>query len=294
MFEKLQNFVKLIQYHPGMSISLLLHLSVFVLVLVGLPQCQKKSAPEIIISVDLLPISQKTNVENKQATKPENKNDKEKPVDKPKPIEKEAEVQKDKTPVEEPKKAETKPEPDKDAVVLKDKKEEKKPEPKPELKPEPKKEQPKKEEVKKKPSKPKVSEYDALLKTLEETVKKNDKKEKVDKTTKGPSDVGAPLSLSVKDSIKKQIEQCWNPPAGNKDAGKLQILLNIIFNRDGSVANVKIIDTIKYGNDELYKVAADAAVRAVYKCSPLQGLPVDQFNLWKNLEFNFDPSNLIY
>ena len=98
MFEKLQNFVKLIQYHPGMSISLLLHLSLFVFLLLGLPQCQKKSSPEIIISVDLLPISQKTNVENKQATKPETKNDKEKPIDKPKPIEKEAEIQKNNTP----------------------------------------------------------------------------------------------------------------------------------------------------------------------------------------------------
>lgn len=288
MFDKLKQVITLIQYHPGMSMSVLMHLALFAFLLVGLPQCQRKTAPEIIISVDLLPISDNTNVENKQATAPETKNEKEKPIDKPRPIEPEAEVKKTEEVKEEPK---PEPEPAKDAIPLKDKKaEEKKLE-----KPKEEKTKPKKEPEKpKKPTKPKASEYDALLKTLEDTVKKNDRKEKVDKTTKGPSDVGAPLSLSVKDAIKKQIESCWNPPAGNKDAAKLQILLNIAFNRDGSVASVRIIDTIKYGNDEMYKVAADAAVRAVYKASPLQNLPAEQYNIWKNLELNFDPSNLIY
>lgn len=280
MLDKLKQIITLVQHHPGMSLSVLMHLGLFAFLLVSFPQCQKKSPPDIIISVDLLPIAQNTNVENKQATTPDSKVEEEKPIDKPKPIEPEPEI----------KKEEVKPE---EAIPVKEikpevkKEEEKKPE-------KPKQEKPKIDKDKEKKKKPKVSEFDALLKTLEDTVKKNDKKEKVDKTTKGPSDVGAPLSLSVKDAIKRQIESCWNPPAGNKDAGKLQILLNIAFNRDGSVASVKIIDTIKYGNDELYKVAADAAVRAVHKCSPLQDLPVDQYNFWKNLELNFDPSNLIY
>lgn len=278
MLDKIKQIITLIQYHPGMSLSVLMHLGLFAFLLVGLPQCQRKAAPEIIISVDLLPIAQKTNIENKQATTPEVKKEQEKPIDKPKFVEKEPEIQKE----------EPKPE---EAVPVKEAKTEvKKPE---EKKPEKQKQEKQKKENEAK-KKPKVSESDALLKNLEDLVKKNDKKEKVDKTTKGPSEVGAPLSLSVKDSIKKQIESCWNPPAGNKDAGKLQILLNISFNRDGSVANVKIIDTIKYASDELYKVAADAAVRAVYKSSPLQDLPVDQYNIWKNLELNFDPSSLIY
>jgi hypothetical protein len=95
-------------------------------------------------------------------------------------------------------------------------------------------------------------------------------------------------------AIKKQIEKCWSPPAGNVDAGKLAVLLNITFGQDGSATSVKIKDSFKYNSDELYRVAADAAVRAVHKCSPLQGLPVDQYSSWQNIEFNFDPSNLIY
>lgn len=274
MLDKFKQIIAILRQHLGMIISIFIHIGLFILLLVSIPQCERKNPPEVIISIDLLPIKKATNVENKQAMQPDPKKE-EKPVEKPKPIEK-----------SEPK-LEPKPEP---TPVAKPK-EKLKPTPKPKEKAPPKKEVAKK----KKPTKAKVSEYDALLKTLEDTVQKNDKKEKAAKnTSKGANDLTSPLSLSVKDSIKKQIEQCWNPPAGNKDAGKLKILLNISFNSDGVVASVKIVDSIRYNNDGLYKVAADAAIRAVHKCSPLQDLPVAQYSSWQNLEMNFDPSSLIY
>lgn len=295
MMNKINQSIALIRHHPGMSISVFIHLILFAFLLVSFPQCKKKPLQEVVISVDLLPISKKTNVENKQANEPKPKKDA-KPLEKPKPVETpKPELETPKPveklePIEEPQKLQPveKPTPDLTNELKKPVSEVK------EIKPQNKIIE-KKEPEKKKKAKPKVSEFDALLKTLEDTVQKTDKnEERIQKTTKGPSDKGLALSLSIKDSIKKQIEQCWNPPAGNKDAGKLQILLNISFKSDGSVASAKIVDNIKYTSDELYRVAADAAVRAVYKCSPLQDLPVDQYNLWRNLEFNFDPSNLIY
>ncbi len=288
MMDKLIQIIAILRQHLGMSVSAFFHLILFILLLVNFPQCQRKNPPEVIISVDILPISKKTNIEKKQATQ---KVKEEKPIEQPKPVE------------------EPKPEPVKEA----EKPVEPLPETKPELKPEPiiekkpeiKKEPPKpetkvkevsKKETKKekKKNKPQISEEDKLLKSLLADVAKNDAKEKVMKTSKGPTEVGMPLSLSVKDAIKRQIEQCWNPPAGNKDAAQLKVLLDISFKQDGTVANVKIIDNNRYASDDLYRVAADAAMRAVYKCSPLQDLPVDQYNIWKNLEFNFDPSDLIY
>ena len=278
--------IEKIKLHPGMSASVFLHFSLFIFLLLSFPQCQRKNPPEIIISVDLLPISKKTNIENKQATQ---KIKEEKPIAKPKPVEEAKPEAK-----EEPK-PEAKPEP------IPEPKLDKIPEKKPEVKKEPPKAKPKekpapkKEPAKeKKKTKPKVSEEDKLLKSLLADVAKTDSEEKVEKTSKGPTEVGMPLSMSVKDSIKRQIEQCWNPPAGNKDAASLKVLLDISFKQDGTVANVKIIDNSRYASDELYQVAADAAMRAVYKCSPLQDLPVDQYSMWKNLEFNFDPSDLIY
>ena len=303
MIDKLTQLIERLRYHVGMSLSVFLHLSLFALLLVNFPQCQRKLPPEIIISVDLLPISKMTNVENKQVAKPKKE---EKLLDKPKPIEEpKKEVKEEPKPEPKPEtKPELKPEPIPDKP---------KPEPKPieqpklepvAEKPKPKKEEkrkpdptPKKEpEKKKKPiKKPKVNEYDSLMKDLLEVEQKNDQNEEVaDKYSKGPHNADIPLSMSIKDSIKKQIEKCWSPPVGNIDAGKLAVLLNITFGEDGSATSVKIKDSFKYNSDELYRVAADAAVRAVHKCSPLQGLPVDQYSSWQNIEFNFDPSNLIY
>lgn len=315
--KQLKDIITLLKSHLGMSISGFAHFVLFVILIINFPQCSQKKNNELIIAVDLLPISNLTNIENKNITKPkEEKIEEKKPIAKAeeKPVVKEEPKVKEKPVVkEEPKveekpivkeepKAEEKPvvkeEPKKDDVVIK-----KKTEPKKEV---PKKEEPKKkidnspkkvvkkEQPKKKPQKPKMSDIDKLLKNLQAEEQKNDSQESTsDKPSKGPFDPSSSLSMSVKDSIKRQIEQYWNPPAGNKEAAKLQILLRITFKIDGTVARVKVIDNNRYNSDEQYQVAADAAVRAVHKASPLQNLPNEQYSSWQDLELNFNPSDIL-
>ncbi|MCT4634820.1 MAG: hypothetical protein N4A31_01050 [Rickettsiales bacterium] len=266
--KKITQIIANIKQHLGISISVFFHFILFVILLFNFPQCQRKKPPEAIISIDLLPIAKKTNIENKEAIK---KIKEAKIIDKPKASDK------------------PKPEPVKEKVKQEENSKDK-PKPKAEKK-EKKKSAPKKEKTKVK-SKPKVTAEDQLLKSLLADVAKNEAKEQ--KASKGPIEIEESLSLSVKDSIKKQIESCWNPPAGNKHAARLKVLLNISFKQDGEVANVRIIDNNKYAKDDLYRAAADAAMRAVYKCSPLRDLPADQYKIWQNLEFYFDPSELIY
>ena len=295
MIDKLIHIIATLKRHLGMSLSVFLHISLFILLLINFPQCQRKRPPEIIISVDLLPIGKVSNVANKQLAKPKPKEEA-KPIDKPKSIEEpipEHTPQEKEKPQDKPK-----PEPKPEEKPIEKPKEEVKPidkaKPKEEIKKTEPKPEAKKEDKKKKKAKPKLSEYDKLLKDIQEIEKKTDQAEEtLDKPSKGPHDADMPLSLSIKDSIKKQIEQCWSPPAGNKDASKMQVLLEISFKQDGSVANVKLLDSMRYNSDEIYRVAADAAVRAVHKASPLQGLPIDQYSSWQNLEFNFDPSGIL-
>jgi outer membrane biosynthesis protein TonB len=276
MIERFKYIKEKIHPHLGMILSVLMHLGIFLMLLISFPQCTRKRSPEIIISVDFLPIKKVTNIENKQVSEPKPKEEEKKPIEKVKPT-----------------------------SVPKETIEEKKPDPKPKTDPvkigkkkkivEKSKPKKKEENKKKKPIKPKNSEYDALLKDLMHESKKNEAKDKLVKTpSKGAYNPDLALSMSLKDSIKRQIEQQWSPPAGNKDAGKLQVLLNISFNRDASVSNVRVVDISKYNNDETYKVAADAAMRAVYKASPLQELPAERYTAWQNLEFYFDPSEMIY
>lgn len=281
--EKITQIIAKLRRHLGISISAFLHFILFIVLLLNFPQCQRKKPSEVIISIDLMPIAKKTNIEKKEATK---KIKEAKIIEKPKASE-EAKPE----PVKEEVKKEVTPKANPVPKVEKkiEKKKEVKKDP---LKAAPKaKASPKKDKPKVKP-KPKVTAEDQLLRSLLADVAKSDAKEQ--KESKGPIEIGSPLSLSVKDSIKKQIESCWNPPAGNKDAARLKVLLNISFKQDGEVANVKIIDNNKYAGDDLYRAAADAAMRAVYKCSPLQDLPAEQYKTWQNLEFYFDPSDLIY
>jgi outer membrane biosynthesis protein TonB len=280
--KKITQIIARIRRHLGISVSAFLHFVLFIILLLNFPQCQRKAPPEVIISIDLLPIAKKTNIEKKEATK---KTKEAQIIEKPKAAE-EAKPEPIKEEVKKEVIPEVKPAPKIEKKKVEKKKEVKKdpPKPAPKAKATPKKEKPK--------AKPKVTAEDQLLKSLLADVAKSELKEQ--KESKGPTEVGDSLSLSVKDSIKKQIEGCWNPPAGNKDAARLKVLLNISFKQDGEVANVKIIDNNKYAGDDLYRAAADAAMRAVYKCSPLQDLPVDQYKTWQNLEFYFDPSDLIY
>jgi outer membrane biosynthesis protein TonB len=284
VMNKLMQIIYILKSHLGISLSSFLHLILFIIILINFPQCNHKPAPEVIISIDLLPISKNTNVENKQVSKPKKE---EKPIEKPKDTPKEM------------------PQPKSEQVPTLEEKQEPIPEPKKLERIEPKKEvvkkpspakaktEPKKDDKKKK-QKPKLSEMDKLLKNLQAESEVNDLKENIaDKPSKGPYNPDMPLSMSVKDSIRRQVEKCWNPPAGNKDAAKLQILLRIAFKQDGSVSQVIIVETHRYNSDELYRVAADSAVRAVHKASPLQDLPLDQYNIWKDLEFNFNPSGIL-
>jgi hypothetical protein len=44
--------------------------------------------------------------------------------------------------------------------------------------------------------------------------------------------------------------------------------------------------------DRYFRSAAEAAQRAVLKCAPLK-LPVEQYEIWKEIKFNFDPSKML-
>ncbi len=101
------------------------------------------------------------------------------------------------------------------------------------------------------------------------------------------------LTISDEDALRRQIEQCWSPPIGARDADKLVVEVTIDVNADRTVANADIVDKSRYNTDSFFRAAADAAVRAVRnpKCSPLI-LPADKFDQWKRIDFTFDPRDM--
>jgi outer membrane biosynthesis protein TonB len=209
------------------------------------------------------------------------------------------------------------PEPPKEAIP---------PEPKPETKVEPKPEPPKPEppkpvvEVprpKEKPEPPKQvaktesketqkqqeSDFSSLLKNL---TKQKTAPSPQDATPKGKAQpaqqqassqpiapLGAQLTVSEKDLIIQQIEECWNVPAGAKDAQNLIVDIHIDVAADRTVTNVRIVDQSRYASDAFFRAAADSAKRALLnpRCSPLK-LPADKFDQWKSITLSFNPKDV--
>lgn len=286
----------------GLVYSVALHIILLLLMIFGLPSLLKNSPPvePMAITVEILPISEKSNVkpsESEPTEKPKEEEPKEDEQQKPSPPVKISEpppppppeVKPD--PIPEPPKPEVKPEPKKD---------EKKPEPpkKPDI--------PKPPEPSKKTKKPKEDDLDAILKSVKETAqqekitdKKEPPKEKTSQSPKASSTIFDPnqaMSISERDAIMGQLAKCWNPPAGAKDSHELKVVIDAEFNRDGTYIRANIADEsrVRYNSDSFFRAAADAALRAVRQCgNPLKNLPPEKYDTWKKMELHFDPREML-
>jgi hypothetical protein len=102
--------------------------------------------------------------------------------------------------------------------------------------------------------------------------------------------LGAKLTISETDSLRRQIEKCWAPPAGVADATGLKVSIKISLDQSGKVVGEPEI--LSGGGDSgIGQLSAEAARRAIQKCQPFN-LPAEKYDTWSELIFNFDPSNM--
>ncbi|MCP5432193.1 MAG: cell envelope biogenesis protein TolA [Alphaproteobacteria bacterium] len=102
------------------------------------------------------------------------------------------------------------------------------------------------------------------------------------------------LTLSEIDAIRAQMARCWSFPAGAAYAEELVVHVRVAFNPDGSLSGrPQILDTLKYQTGDTYfRAAADSAVRALLRCQPFT-LPPEKYDSWQSVEFTFDPRYLL-
>jgi outer membrane biosynthesis protein TonB len=106
------------------------------------------------------------------------------------------------------------------------------------------------------------------------------------------ADLNARLTMSELDAIRQQIERNWSVPAGAKDAANLVVRIHISLNPDGTLRGTpQIIDQSRMGED-YYRIAAESAVRAIYKSEPLK-LPADKYEAWRDVTLTFDPREML-
>jgi colicin import membrane protein len=100
----------------------------------------------------------------------------------------------------------------------------------------------------------------------------------------------AQLSQSEIDALRKRLGECWNPPAGARDAGQLKVVLRVLFKPDATVATPP---QLVAGTPSAFGPAmAESAKRAILSCQPFTMLRADHYQLWKDIEITFDPREM--
>ena len=284
--------------------SVLLHLTIILVSVMGLPYLQRTPAKEDIpMVVELIPIATKTNIPNPA-------------VNKPKPVPPEPEP-----PLPTASKSKTK-EKNEPKLIKVAKKSIKTPMPekavkvnlKPKIKP--KLVAPKKlarVSPARKPIPP--DPFALVLKNLEneikktQTPKKNTKKEKR-KNVNFESKIAKVLSSrSIDDSpssqitisemhamintIRTAIMPCWNLQPGAKGAQDIVVIIGASLNPDGRVAHAWVKNRNHLIQDPFKLAAAETAQRAILNqaCQPFK-LDPTKYDIWKDVTLNFNPSEM--
>lgn len=95
--------------------------------------------------------------------------------------------------------------------------------------------------------------------------------------------------------MQAQVERCWNPPAGAKDAQDLVVKIRIWLTPEGKLIRPPQILSQSFfssAQDSFYRVAAESAARAVRRCAPYT-LPRDRYDQWDEIDLTFDPSEML-
>jgi outer membrane biosynthesis protein TonB len=111
-------------------------------------------------------------------------------------------------------------------------------------------------------------------------------------TERNPREQAAAVA-NLQSAIASQVAKYWTAPVGATGAETLVIRLRIQLRADGELAREPaVLDRGRMMSDNLYRVAAEAAVRAVKRSAPLK-LPPEYYDIWRDVELNFDPSSLM-
>lgn len=276
-------------FQKDLIISLVLHLIFIGVFIYGLPSIFKKVPEEPdVITFEILPVSDITNVRDQGVKTPEPKEiKKSQKIEKSAALPKENLEQKEETPKQaEPKPVEKKPETPKEE-------DKKKPTP---IKKEVKQPQPKKEETAKKAPKKQEDIMDSLLANLEKESEGTERRSP-NRTPPSPPNEGkfakgnnaeeeSPLSITEEMLIKQQIIKHWDKPVGLEG---IKVVLHLSLDIEGN-ATILQVSGLK-GDKQLQILVEETARRAVKKANPIKNLRPDRYNVWKRFNVGFEPSD---
>jgi len=102
------------------------------------------------------------------------------------------------------------------------------------------------------------------------------------------------LTLSEEDALKAQIFGCWSIPLGLPYNENLLVRIKLQLKPDGSIIRTEILDHARMNKpgQGFYKVLAESALRAIKLCQPLR-VPSKGYEKWRELQLNFDAREML-
>jgi outer membrane biosynthesis protein TonB len=98
------------------------------------------------------------------------------------------------------------------------------------------------------------------------------------------------LAADLVDALRRRIESCWTLPAGARNAEELQIRLQFALNPDGMLSDYPMV--LNASAHPAFDASARSAQSAVKMCEPYNFLPVEKYDLWRDIILTFDPSRI--
>jgi hypothetical protein len=102
------------------------------------------------------------------------------------------------------------------------------------------------------------------------------------------------LTLSEEDALRAQIFGCWSVPLGLPYDKNLLVRIKLNLKKDGTIMKSEILDHQRMNRpgQRFYKVLAESALRAVRLCQPLK-VPPTGYDKWKEIQLNFNPTEML-
>ncbi|WP_246168587.1 hypothetical protein [Wolbachia endosymbiont of Ctenocephalides felis wCfeT] len=89
------------------------------------------------------------------------------------------------------------------------------------------------------------------------------------------------------DSIRNQLAKCWSISENMAHTENFNIKINLLLSNKGEVVMADVAENYTYHNNPLFRSIADTAMRAVYKCSPFNNLPIEHYHIWREITLDF-------
>jgi len=99
------------------------------------------------------------------------------------------------------------------------------------------------------------------------------------------------LTLSWVNALQARIAQCWNVPAGVRDAEEIKVRIYFELNRDGTVAGQPQL--IGGSPSQFGPSVGESGIRAIQQCQPYNFLPQNEYaGGWDKLDITFSSKDM--